>query len=40
MGLLLGGSLITILEFLDLLIYNSLIKCMIKRKDRQVSSNN
>ena len=32
MGLLLGASVITLMEFLDLLCYNSCVKCMHSRE--------
>ena len=32
LGLLLGASVITIFEFLDLIFYNSLVKCCDRRK--------
>ena len=37
MGLLLGGSVITMLELLDLVVYNSIIKMAIANKDRRNS---
>ena len=32
MGLLLGGSVISIIEFIDLIVYNSLVKCSAKNR--------
>ena len=37
MGLLLGGSVITVLELLDLVVYNTVIKMGNAHKDRRVS---
>ena len=38
MGLLIGASALTLLEFFDLIVYNTILKCMEKKRRSSVQS--